>query len=218
MTMLEELRRSGIRQLVVIGSGATAATLIPALADQCAHVTMLQRTPTYFAAGRNADALAEELRARVAKAALGGDQKSRDRHTGRGKLLPRDRVEHLLDPGSPFLEIGQLAACDLFDDLARGQTALDAVLAQLAAEGKPRALILVPATLRAQWREELRSKFGLDADVVDGDTCRAGGAAALAGHPGPLPAGLPGGRGARLALASSGEAQRGPASAGGLPA
>lgn len=50
------------QQVVVIGSGATAATLIPALADDCRHVTMLQRTPTYFAAGRNADALAEELR------------------------------------------------------------------------------------------------------------------------------------------------------------
>ncbi|HEY0326252.1 MAG TPA: carboxyl transferase domain-containing protein, partial [Allosphingosinicella sp.] len=58
--------------------------------------------------------LAEELRERVAKAALGGNEKSRERHTSRGKLLPRDRVERLLDPGSPFLEIGQLAACDLY--------------------------------------------------------------------------------------------------------
>ncbi len=60
-------------------------------------------------------ALAEKLRADVAKAALGGTEKSRDRHTSRGKLLPRERVERLLDPGSPFLEIGQLAACDLYD-------------------------------------------------------------------------------------------------------
>ncbi|WP_295638179.1 carboxyl transferase domain-containing protein [Novosphingobium sp.] len=59
-------------------------------------------------------ALAGELRAKVAKAALGGEQKSRDRHTSRGKLLPRDRVERLLDPGSPFLEIGQLAANGLY--------------------------------------------------------------------------------------------------------
>ena len=50
------------KRVTVIGSGATAATLIPALADRCAHVTMLQRTPTYFATGRNADALADELR------------------------------------------------------------------------------------------------------------------------------------------------------------
>lgn len=50
------------KRVVVIGSGATAATLIPSLADTCAHVTMLQRTPTFFAAARNEDALAQELR------------------------------------------------------------------------------------------------------------------------------------------------------------
>ena len=60
-------------------------------------------------------ALAEKLRADVATAALGGTEKARDRHTARGKLLPRDRVERLLDPGSPLLEIGQLAAGDLYD-------------------------------------------------------------------------------------------------------
>jgi len=59
-------------------------------------------------------ALADELRARVAEAALGGDERSRERHTSRGKLLPRERVERLLDPGSPLLEIGQLAACDMY--------------------------------------------------------------------------------------------------------
>jgi len=50
------------KKVVVIGSGATAATLIPAIADQCAHVTMLQRSPTFFRLGRNAIELAEELR------------------------------------------------------------------------------------------------------------------------------------------------------------
>jgi len=59
-------------------------------------------------------ALAAELRERVAEAALGGPEKYRARHVTRGKLLPRDRVERLLDPGSPFLEIGQLAACDMY--------------------------------------------------------------------------------------------------------
>ncbi|MDP9421779.1 MAG: methylcrotonoyl-CoA carboxylase [Pseudomonadota bacterium] len=58
--------------------------------------------------------LAEKLRKDVAKAARGGNEKSRERHISRGKLLPRDRVERLLDPGSPFLEIGQLAANDLY--------------------------------------------------------------------------------------------------------
>ncbi len=57
----EDLDLTG-KRVTVIGSGATAATLIPAMADQCAHVTMLQRTPTYFATGRNSDAMAEELR------------------------------------------------------------------------------------------------------------------------------------------------------------
>jgi cation diffusion facilitator CzcD-associated flavoprotein CzcO len=50
------------RRVVVIGSGATAATLIPAIADQCAHVTMLQRSPTFFITGRNANDLADTLR------------------------------------------------------------------------------------------------------------------------------------------------------------
>jgi 3-methylcrotonyl-CoA carboxylase beta subunit len=65
-------------------------------------------------------ALAEELRDRVAQAALGGDSRARDRHTARGKLLPRDRVERLLDPGTAFLEIGQLAANGLYDDQVPG--------------------------------------------------------------------------------------------------
>jgi 3-methylcrotonyl-CoA carboxylase beta subunit len=60
-------------------------------------------------------ALRDELWAKVAEAALGGNEKSRERHVARGKLLPRERVERLLDPGSPFLEIGQLAAHDLYD-------------------------------------------------------------------------------------------------------
>jgi cation diffusion facilitator CzcD-associated flavoprotein CzcO len=50
------------KKVVVIGSGATAATLIPAIADECGHVTMLQRSPTYFRTGRNAIELAETLR------------------------------------------------------------------------------------------------------------------------------------------------------------
>ncbi|MCB2076591.1 MAG: methylcrotonoyl-CoA carboxylase, partial [Novosphingobium sp.] len=61
-------------------------------------------------------ALADELRAKVAQAALGGNAKSRERHTSRGKLLPRDRVERLLDPGTPFLELGQLAANGLYGE------------------------------------------------------------------------------------------------------
>ena len=50
------------KRVVVIGSGATAATLIPAIAGDCGHVTMLQRSPTWFRTGRNAIAIADELR------------------------------------------------------------------------------------------------------------------------------------------------------------
>ncbi|WP_269716927.1 carboxyl transferase domain-containing protein [Caulobacter sp. NIBR2454] len=65
-------------------------------------------------------ALAEQLHERVAQAALGGPEASRTRHTSRGKLLPRERVERLLDAGAPFLEVGQLAAHGLYGDEAPG--------------------------------------------------------------------------------------------------
>jgi 3-methylcrotonyl-CoA carboxylase beta subunit len=65
-------------------------------------------------------ALAAELRQRVATAALGGSASSREKHVARGKLLPRDRVHRLLDPGSPFLEIGALAANGMYDNEAPG--------------------------------------------------------------------------------------------------
>jgi len=65
-------------------------------------------------------ALAGELRARVAEGARGGPEKHRERHVARGKLLPRDRVTRLLDPGSPLLEIGQLAANGMYDGEAPG--------------------------------------------------------------------------------------------------
>jgi cation diffusion facilitator CzcD-associated flavoprotein CzcO len=60
-TWPEDLDFKG-KTVVVIGSGATAATIIPAIADHCAHVTMLQRSPTFFITGRNAIELAETLR------------------------------------------------------------------------------------------------------------------------------------------------------------
>jgi 3-methylcrotonyl-CoA carboxylase beta subunit len=60
-------------------------------------------------------ALVEELKTRLGVAALGGDERSRKRHTERGKLLPRERVERLIDPGSPFLELSPLAAFGMYD-------------------------------------------------------------------------------------------------------
>jgi 3-methylcrotonyl-CoA carboxylase beta subunit len=60
--------------------------------------------------------LTTDLRERLAQARLGGSEAARTRHVARGKLLVRDRVDRLLDPGSPFLEVGALAANGMYDD------------------------------------------------------------------------------------------------------
>ena len=74
-----------------------------------------------FSANRQAmEALIGELRSKTMEAAKGGSEGARKRHTDRGKLLPRERVERLLDPGTPFLEIGALAANGMYDDEAPG--------------------------------------------------------------------------------------------------
>ncbi|QYY33029.1 methylcrotonoyl-CoA carboxylase [Cupriavidus pinatubonensis] len=65
-------------------------------------------------------ALVADLKAKVAKLAEGGGDAARDKHLSRGKLLPRDRVQQLLDPGTPFLELSQLAAYDMYDNAAPG--------------------------------------------------------------------------------------------------
>ncbi len=62
--------------------------------------------------------LVDDLRARVAQVSRGGSEAARQKHLARGKLLPRERIDRLLDPGTPFLEIGQLAALDMYDNEA----------------------------------------------------------------------------------------------------
>ena len=72
---------------------------------------------------RNAEAMraqVEDLRRRTDTVRLGGGEDSRKRHVSRGKLLPRERVRALLDPGSPFLELSPLAALDMYDNEAPG--------------------------------------------------------------------------------------------------
>ncbi|MGH3998855.1 MAG: carboxyl transferase domain-containing protein, partial [Pseudonocardiaceae bacterium] len=65
-------------------------------------------------------AMVADLRERLAKARLGGPVSARQRHVQRGKLLPRDRVDSLLDPSSPFLELSPLAATGMYGDEAPG--------------------------------------------------------------------------------------------------
>ncbi|MGP9745683.1 carboxyl transferase domain-containing protein [Brachybacterium sp. AOP29-B2-41] len=66
------------------------------------------------------DALVAELRARLAKAAEGGSAAAREKHRARGKLLARERIDRLLDEGTPFLEIAPLAAEGMYDGAAPG--------------------------------------------------------------------------------------------------
>jgi len=76
------------------------------------------RSAEFRANAERMRALVNDLRQQVARATLGGDARAREKHVGRGKLLPRERVRTLLDPGSPFLEVGQLAAHGMYGDEA----------------------------------------------------------------------------------------------------
>src|SRR4029079_13703170 len=78
--------------------------------------TMLDSRDAVFVANRSAlETLVADLKSKVRAIEQGGGDVARGRHTGRGKLLPRDRVATLLDPGSPFLELSQLAAYGMYD-------------------------------------------------------------------------------------------------------
>ena len=74
------------------------------------------RAADYTENAAHMQAQVDDLKEKIANIKLGGDQKARDRHLSRGKLLPRDRVLELLDPGTPFLELSQLAAMDVYGE------------------------------------------------------------------------------------------------------
>jgi 3-methylcrotonyl-CoA carboxylase beta subunit len=74
------------------------------------------RSADFVANAAAMQALVDDLNAKVNKAALGGGDVARAKHTARGKLLPRDRVQMLLDPGTPFLELSPLAAYGMYPD------------------------------------------------------------------------------------------------------
>lgn len=79
------------------------------------------------------EALVAELRERLERVALGGPEASRERHVGRGKLLARDRIDTLLDPGSPFLEVAPLAAWGVYGKDVDGSGGQDAPSAGVVA-------------------------------------------------------------------------------------
>ena len=71
-------------------------------------------SPAFLENKQCMDGVVRHLHELVGQALLGGGQKSIDRHKSRGKMLPRDRITSLLDPGSPFLELSQLAGHQLY--------------------------------------------------------------------------------------------------------
>ena len=96
---------------------STSAPAEPARAESApaAHAASAPASPR-----ASMTELVAELRAKLAETALGGSESSRQRHVERGKLLPRERVDRLLDEGSPYLEIAPLAADGLYDGQAPG--------------------------------------------------------------------------------------------------
>ena len=76
------------------------------------------RAPGFLDNVGRTQGLVDDLKTRIAEIMLGGGERARERHIGRGKLLPRDRIHHLLDPGSAFLELSQLAAWEMYDGAA----------------------------------------------------------------------------------------------------
>lgn len=76
------------------------------------------RSPDFVANAEHLRGLVDDLKQQLRKTSQGGGEKSRNKHTERGKLLPRERIRALLDPGSPFLELSPLAAHGMYDDAA----------------------------------------------------------------------------------------------------
>ena len=80
------------------------------------HTQINTRSPEFAANSAAMLAQVDDLRALLARVHEGGGAKAQERHTSRGKLLPRERINRLLDAGSPFLEIGQLAAYEVYGE------------------------------------------------------------------------------------------------------
>jgi 3-methylcrotonyl-CoA carboxylase beta subunit len=78
--------------------------------------TVDPRSDTFLANAEAMQALVKDLQAKAGQIAMGGSENARQKHLARGKLLARDRVSTLIDPGSPFLEVGQLAAYGMYSE------------------------------------------------------------------------------------------------------
>jgi 3-methylcrotonyl-CoA carboxylase beta subunit len=111
-------------------------------------------------------ALVDDLRDKIRLTALGGGQAARAKHVARGKLLPRERVDRLLDPGSPFLEIGQLAAWNMYD----GEAPAAGVIAGIGRiEGQECMIVANDATVKGGTYYPMTVKKHLRAQEIAGE-------------------------------------------------
>ena len=94
--------------------------------------------------------LVDDLKATVEKIRLGGGATAREKHLARGKLLPRERMQALLDPGTPFLEFSQLSALNLYDDVARAAGIIAGIIAGIGrVAGHECVIVCNDATIKA---------------------------------------------------------------------
>jgi 3-methylcrotonyl-CoA carboxylase beta subunit len=113
--------------------------------------------------------LTAELRERLAETRLGGDERSRARHLARGKLLPRDRVDRLLDPGSPFLELAPLAAYGMYREHGGPVPAAGLVAGIGRVHGRPCVVVANDATVKGGTYYPMTVKKHLRAQQVAAD-------------------------------------------------
>jgi 3-methylcrotonyl-CoA carboxylase beta subunit len=106
------------------------------------------------------------LKQRRSEAALGGPQKARERHVKRGKLLPRDRVYGLIDPGTPFLELSPLGAFDMYDDRIHGAGLITGIG---RIEGRSCMIVCNDATIKGGTYYPITVKKHLRAQEIAGE-------------------------------------------------
>src|SRR5690625_1501345 len=112
--------------------------------------------------------LVDDLRRRLEATAQGGSERARERHVARGKLLPRERIDRLLDVGSPFLEISPLAADGCYDDEAPAA----GVIAGIGTVSGRRCMVVAnDATVKGGTYYPLTVKKHLRAQAIASENC-----------------------------------------------
>ena len=126
------------------------------------------RSPAFRDNAARMRELVADLRARVAEATQGGGERARERHISRGKLLARERVRLLCDPGAPFLELSQLAAHGMYDGAAPGAGIVTGIG---RIEGRECVIVANDATVKGGTYFPMTVKKHLRAQEIARDNC-----------------------------------------------